>query len=250
MLEALEALRLLDAGVAAGLVPSIIEQQALERYESPTADPTAHLVWDEALGQSSVSDLLEADHEPALRLETSARQVGLGLAQLDRYLGRAWSRAGIAPQHFEDCTQSVYLTLIENNGAPAFESMARDIAGHGIPRVLNADTLLGPDFFRAVDMVKKRAQRVRSHQSIDEHLSQLMDGPSERLERDAWLQALNEVVERSLTPREAALVNATLEGKAPAEIAREWGLTAKTVSNEKSRVLQKLRLHLSADLAA
>ena len=33
-------------------------------------------------------------------------------------------------------------------------------------------------------------------------------------------------------------------GKTPAEIALEWGVAPKTVSNEKSRVLQKLRVAL------
>jgi DNA-binding CsgD family transcriptional regulator len=30
-------------------------------------------------------------------------------------------------------------------------------------------------------------------------------------------------------------------GKTPAEIALQWGVAPKTISNEKSRVLQKLR---------
>ena len=42
--------------------------------------------------------------------------------------------------------------------------------------------------------------------------------------------------------REAALIRDTLMGKSPAEIADEWGVAPKTVSNEKTRVLQKLRL--------
>ena len=45
----------------------------------------------------------------------------------------------------------------------------------------------------------------------------------------------------SLSPREAALIQATLQGETPAEIALQWGIAPKTVSNEKSRVIQKLR---------
>ena len=33
------------------------------------------------------------------------RRASAGLAQLDRYLARAWFRAGIAPQQHDDCTQ-------------------------------------------------------------------------------------------------------------------------------------------------
>ena len=42
-------------------------------------------------------------------------------------------------------------------------------------------------------------------------------------------------------PREASLVYDTLMGKTPAEIALQWGVAPKTVSNEKTRVIQKLR---------
>jgi DNA-binding CsgD family transcriptional regulator len=37
------------------------------------------------------------------------------------------------------------------------------------------------------------------------------------------------------------LIAATLDGKTPAEIAREMGLTPKTISNEKCRIIRKLR---------
>ncbi|MEO6809653.1 MAG: LuxR C-terminal-related transcriptional regulator, partial [Isosphaeraceae bacterium] len=53
---------------------------------------------------------------------------------------------------------------------------------------------------------------------------------------------------RSLNPREADLVRETLLGKTPAEIAAQWGIAPKTVSNEKTRAIQKLREVLVADL--
>ena len=54
-----------------------------------------------------------------------------------------------------------------------------------------------------------------------------------------------EAIEKKLNPREAALIQDTLMGKTPAEIASQWGVAPKTVSNEKTRVLQKLRLALA-----
>ena len=53
--------------------------------------------------------------------------------------------------------------------------------------------------------------------------------------------ALQDAISQSLNPREAALIHDTLLGKTPAEIAQQWGVAPKTISNEKSRVLQKLR---------
>ena len=55
-----------------------------------------------------------------------------------------------------------------------------------------------------------------------------------------WRDALEEAIDQALSPREAALIKDTLKGKTPAEIAVQWGIAPKTVSNEKTRVLQKL----------
>ena len=43
-------------------------------------------------------------------------------------------------------------------------------------------------------------------------------------------------------------MHATLKGETPAEIASRWGVAPKTVSNEKTRVIQKLREVLTAEM--
>jgi DNA-binding CsgD family transcriptional regulator len=65
-------------------------------------------------------------------------------------------------------------------------------------------------------------------------------------ETRAWHEALREAIDHSLSPREASLINDTLMGKTPAEIALIWGVAPKTISNEKTRVIQKLRDALMA----
>ena len=60
--------------------------------------------------------------------------------------------------------------------------------------------------------------------------------------------AIREAIARSLNPREAALIHATLNGETPAEIASQWGVAPKTVSNEKTRVIQKLQTVLGTDV--
>ena len=104
--------------------------------------------------------------------------------------------------------------------------------------VFSPETNDGLAFFRAVDMVKKRAQRERIHQSLD---AVDVPAPSSNSETKAWLDALREAIDHNLRAREASLINETLMGKAPAEIALHWGVAPKTVSNEKTRVLQRLR---------
>ena len=121
--------------------------------------------------------------------------------------------------------------------------------GHsGIRAVLSRETAEGPDFFRAVDTVKKRAQRERNFQPLD-----TLGVVASPQEGDTQLQqrgALREAIAQSLNPREAALINATLNGETPAEIASQWGVAPKTVSNEKTRVIQKLRTVLGTDVPA
>ena len=88
-------------------------------------------------------------------------------------------------------------------------------------------------------MVKKRAQRERVFQPIDAvDVARLL-----RRARtpQAWHEALDEAIDQSLSPREASLIHETLMGKTPAEIALHWGVAPKTISNEKTRVIQKLR---------
>ena len=83
------------------------------------------------------------------------------------------------------------------------------------------------------------AQREKVYQSLES-----VDVPSDTggQQTGATLRAaLQDAIDRSLSPREAALIQDTLMGKTPAEIAQQWGVAPKTVSNEKSRVLQKLR---------
>src|SRR6185437_12453626 len=138
-----------------------------------------------------------------------------GLWQLERYLSRAWYRAGIAPQQHDDSSQAVYVTLLQQWGSQRFEQMLGDIGQHGIRDVLSRETADGPDFFRAIDTVKKRAQRERSFQTLDSIDATLMnksDGSA-----DDWKSSLQEAILSSLSPREAALIQATLQGETPAE---------------------------------
>lgn len=241
--EALEALRLfsgaapappLDMAALQGLLSAPIERDG----PSPIGTGDA---WDLALSGSRLSGLLAP---PASATGVDSAAARAGLAQFDRYLARSWARAGIPPQQFDDCTQAVYLTLLQNLGRDRFDALIGDVGRNGIPDVLSRETPEGPDFFRAIDMVKKRAQRERSFQPLNP------SGEVASPNREApWKSALQEAISRTLNPRETALIQATLQGETPAEIAQHWGVAPKTVSNEKTRVFQKLRDFLTADLA-
>jgi RNA polymerase sigma factor (sigma-70 family) len=143
----------------------------------------------------------------------------------------------------EDCSQAVYATLLTQLGRGQFDALISDVGRFGIKEVFSRETEEGLDFFRAVDMIKKRALRERAYQSLD-----TVDVPasSSSSESKAWSDSLREAIDHSLSPREASLIKETLQGKTPAEIALHWGVAPKTISNEKTRVLQKLREVLTA----
>ncbi len=225
------------------LPPVVAELQPLATT-TPAAPPSIHDAWDAALSQTQLEDLLAVDPGP---VATDPQAIASGLNQLDRYLSRTWSRAGISPQAADDCTQGVYATLLQNWGRSSFDAMLAEVGTTGIRATLSRDTPDGPDFFRAIDTVKKRAQRERSYTSLDDGLNVAATGSESPW--SSWRGALQEAIDRNLSPREAALIQATLQGETPAEIAQQWGVAPKTVSNEKTRAIQKLREALVSDLA-
>ena len=241
--EPLEALHLLSAlaDPPLGLFYDSTAELAPSDLDIGPTD-SGHRAWDAALVASQLDDLIGSTQAQSSPLDVSS-----GLAQMDRYLGRAWYRAGIAAQQHDDCTQAVYTSLLQTLGRDRFDSLLGEIGQFGIRDVLSRETAEGPDFFRAVDAVKKRAQRERSFQpldGVDAASTARLDGT-----QADWKSTVQEAISQSLSPREAALIQATLQGESPAEIANQWGIAPKTVSNEKTRAFQKLRDALTPALA-
>jgi DNA-binding CsgD family transcriptional regulator len=251
--ETMEALRLLSGATATALSGLVAEHDLFADPTAPSRPPAvpssvSSATWDAALVHTQFANLLSdqvsaTTATPALETPADPAAVNSGLAQLDRYLSRTWYRAAIPAHLHEDCTQAVYTTLLQQLGRNQFEALLGDVGQFGIKEVFTRETSEGLDFFRAVDMVKKRAQRERVHQSLE-----ALDIPAPAVDSQtkAWREALREAISHSLSPREASLINETLMGKTPAEIALRWGVASKTVSNEKTRVLAKLRDVLSA----
>lgn len=234
--ESLEALRLLSQGTTLTPTDLAVEHGFLGGQAASQDHFVSPEAWDSALAEVLDRSTSVVD----------ARSAEAGLAQLDRYLSRAWYRAGIDPNRHDDCTQAVYVTLLQNLGRDRFEGLLEEVGDSGIREVLSRETPEGPDFFRAVDTVKKRAQRERTFQPLDDS-ADLAASPRDDGMVGHWRGALDEAIAQSLNPREAALIQATLRGETPMEIASRWGLTPKTVSNEKARVIQKLRTCLGDD---
>ena len=243
--EALEALRLFSGLTAApiavpaahGPLPANDDGGSGWPLVAPPVDSDA---WDAALAQTQSSGLF-ADTGSTEAADPEA--IRRGLLQLDRYLARTWARAGLPSHKHDDCTQAVYVSLLSTFGRDGFDALTADVGRNGIREVLSRETAEGPDFFRAIDATKKRAQRERNLHSLDDGASD----PSAPVRDGDWSEAIGQAIDRSLSPREAELIRSTMAGETPAEIAARWGVAPKTVSNEKTRALNKLRSFLVAE---
>ncbi len=251
--EGLEALRLLSSATQAHAVNDVASDRDLVAEPVPPAtdapfSAVSTATWDEALVQTELTELLGPSAGPSPAASTSTTDsdpvaLASGLSQLNKYLNRSWYRAGVPAQLHDDSTQAVYAALLQTMGRGQFDNLVTDVGQWGIKDVFSRETSTGVAFFRAVDMVKKRAQRERVHQSIES--VDLAGENGQRGSQATLRDALHEAIQHNLSPREAALIQDTLMGKTPAEIAVQWGVAPKTVSNEKTRVLQKLRSALA-----
>src|SRR3954453_11753026 len=112
-------------------------------------------------------------------------------------------------------------------------------------RVLAEDSADRRELVRAIDMVRKRVQRSRRLQPLDE---QLTPGPDlDRRRRDR--QELGEILEAArqavLTPRQDRIVELWTRGWTVPEIGVDMNLPLARVSDEKYKALRKLEQHLA-----
>src|SRR4051795_11319419 len=130
----------------------------------------------------------------ALRAGGTAIALVIGLAALtaqatesdlvrdiQRYCAVCWRNARLDPGLWDDCTQEVCCRLLGKARAGELD----------LNRVLADDTPERRELVRAIDMVRKRVQRAKRHQPLDE---QSTPGPDiDRRDRDR--QELGEILE-------------------------------------------------------
>src|SRR5919202_5917578 len=110
----------------------------------------------------------------ALRAGPTAMALVMGLAALtaqatesdlvrdiQRYCTVCWRNARLDPGLWDDCTQEVCCRLLSKARAGELD----------LNRVLAEDTPERRELVRAIDMVRKRVQRAKRHQALDEQLT-------------------------------------------------------------------------------
>jgi DNA-directed RNA polymerase specialized sigma24 family protein len=167
-------------------------------------------------------------------LTASATESDL-VRDIQRYCTVCWRNARLDPGLWEDCTQEVCCRLLGKARAGQLD----------LNLVLAEDTPERRELVRAIDMVRKRVQRSRRHQALDEQLA-----PGSYLDqRERNRQELGEILEAArqavLTPRQDRIVELWTRGWTVPEIGETLNMPVARVSDEKYKALRKLERHLA-----
>ena len=154
---------------------------------------------------------------------------------IQRYCTVCWRNARLDPGLWDDCTQEVCCRLLEKARAGQLE----------LNLVLGEDTPERRELVRAIDMVRKRVQRSKRYQPLDDHST---PGPDFD-QRNRNRQELGEILEAAraavLSSRQDRIVELWTRGWAVPEIAESLGMPVARVSDEKYKALRKLENHLA-----
>jgi hypothetical protein len=184
----------------------------------------------------------------SLRAGPTAMALVIGLAALtatasesdmvrdiQRYCTVCWRNARLDPGLWDDCTQEVCCRLLGKARAGQLE----------LNLVLADDTPERRELVRAIDMVRKRVQRSKRFQTLDD---QYTPGP-DLDQRHRNRQELGEILEAArqavLTPRQDRIVELWARGWTVPEISDSLKMPAARVSDEKYKALRKLENHLA-----
>ena len=170
---------------------------------------------------AELRDKVSRREQPAGPSEEAVRDIG-------RYCQACWRNARLPADKWADCTQQVYVRLLERVQP---QNWTQALADDGEDR---------REFLRAIDTVKKRAQRARRFADLTPDVADRR--PAGGLDREAVWQAAS-----VLTDRQRRIVELTADGWATPDIARELATTPERVSDEKYKAVRKLRAELGVE---
>ena len=172
----------------------------------------------------------------AMMLGTALSSFGAAPAQasaktvtdISRYCTACWRNARLPADCWSDCTQDVFVRLLERLPAESWE------------RVLRWDGDERREFVRAIDAVKKRAQRTRHYAAWPADGVADQRGSIDQVAADKR-ESLALAAEKSLSPRQRAILSDVVCGYSVPEIAERLATTPERVSDEKYKAIRKLR---------
>lgn len=154
------------------------------------------------------------------------------LDSIERYCSASWRTAGIARQDWPDCTQAVFMELLERLSREQVPTAISDAQSEE-RRELN----------RSIWCITQRWRRAPRLYTLDPH------GPSQptvspnKAKDDEWA-AIAETAADCLSEQQRKIVGLFAEGWSIQEIATELDLSPARASDEKYKAVQKLRRSL------
>ena len=151
--------------------------------------------------------------------------------EISRYCQTCWRNARLQPDSWSDCTQEVLTRLVKNVEPSRWMTL------------LDNNQAEHREFLRAIDAVKKRAQRSRKYGGLIEEV------PDQRSQPEQTRYELREVLDKAsrelLNTRQQRILQLSSYGWSVPEIARELRTSAERISDEKYKAIRKLRTHLN-----
>lgn len=154
---------------------------------------------------------------------------------IQRYCTVCWRNARLDPGLWDDCTQEVCCRLLAKARVGALD----------LNLVLAEDTPERRELVRAIDMVRKRVQRLKRYQPIDPQATPAPDTDEKHRNRRELGEILEAARQAVLSPRQDRIVEMWTGGWTVPEISVELNMPAARVSDEKYKALRKLEHFLA-----
>lgn len=149
------------------------------------------------------------------------------VTDITKYCQTCWRNARLPADRWQDCTQAVFVRLLERVEAEKWGTV-----------LVDSETAERREFLRAIDAVKKRTQRARKFAALSPDLPDRRPvSNATRDDREAIAKAAAEV----LSARQKRILELTADGWPVPEIATELGTTVERVSDEKYKAIKKLQ---------
>jgi RNA polymerase sigma factor (sigma-70 family) len=175
---------------------------------------------------------LAASPSKAATASPNAAASAKAVTDISKYCQTCWRNARLPADRWQDCTQEVFVRLLERVEADKWGSV-----------LVDSETIERREFLRAIDAVKKRTQRARKFSGLSPDIPDARPvNTTTKDDRDSLAKAAAEL----LSPRQQKLLNLTADGWTVPEIAAELGTTPERISDEKYKAVKKLQHHFGA----
>lgn len=154
------------------------------------------------------------------------------VTDISKYCQTCWRNARLPADRWQDCTQAVFVRLLERVEAEKWGAV-----------LVDSETTERREFLRAIDAVKKRTQRARKFAALSSELPDRR--PVSNAARDDR-ESVAKAAAEQLTPRQRRILELTADGWPVPDIAAELATTVERVSDEKYKAIKKLQHHFGS----